>query len=49
MPAPTLKDLLCPVTRQPMRPGFVERREVLARRAPEFYVRPTDNAAGAMC
>lgn len=34
VPAPDLKDLICPVTKQPMRPGFVERIEVLARRAP---------------
>jgi transposase len=39
VPAPDLKDLICPVTKQPMQPGFVERVEVLARRAPEYYVK----------
>lgn len=39
VPAPELKDLICPVSKQPMQPGFVERLEVLARRAPEFYVK----------
>lgn len=39
IPAPELKELICPVTRQPMQPGFVERIEVLARRAPEYYVK----------
>jgi transposase len=39
VPAPELKDLICPVTKQPMMPGFVERIEVLARRAPEYYVK----------
>lgn len=37
--APELKELICPVTKQPMKPGFVERLEVLARRAPEYYVK----------
>jgi transposase len=39
VPAPELKALICPVTQQPMQPGFVERIEVLARRAPEYYVK----------
>lgn len=39
VPAPDLKELICPVTQQPMQPGFVERIEVLARRAPEYYVK----------
>jgi transposase len=39
VPAPDLKELICPVTKQPMQPGFVERLEVLARRAPEYYVK----------
>lgn len=39
IPAPELKELICPVTKQPMKPGFVERLEVLARRAPVYYVK----------
>ena len=39
VPAPELKDLICPVTNRPMQPGFVERIEVLARRAPVYYVK----------
>ena len=39
VPAPKLDELICPVTKQPMKPGFVERLEVLARRAPEYYVK----------
>lgn len=39
VPAPELKDLICPVTKQPMTPGFVERVEVLARRAPVYFVK----------
>ena len=39
VPAPDLKELICPVTKQPMQPGFVERIEVLARRAPVYYVK----------
>lgn len=39
VPAPDLKELICPATGAPMRPGFVERLEVLARRAPEYYVK----------
>ena len=39
VPAPELKDLICPETKQPMQPGFVERLEVLARRAPVYYVK----------
>ena len=39
VPMPDLKQLLCPVTGKVMTPGFVERVEVLARRAPEYYVK----------
>lgn len=39
VPAPDLKLLLCPVSGQVMTPGFVERIEVLARRAPAYYVK----------
>jgi hypothetical protein len=39
VPAPDLKQLICPQTGAPMKPGFIERLEVLARRAPEFYVK----------
>ncbi len=39
VPAPDLKELICPVTKQPRQPGFVERIEVLARRAPVYYVK----------
>lgn len=39
VPAPDLKELICPVTGKPMTPGFIERIEVLARRAPEYYVK----------
>lgn len=39
VPGPDLKELICPVTKQPMQPGFIERIEVLARRAPEYYVK----------
>ena len=35
---PALKDLICPVTKRPMQPGFVETLEVLARRPPVYYV-----------
>jgi hypothetical protein len=36
---PDLKELICPETKRPMQPGFIEQIEVLARRAPEFYVK----------
>jgi transposase len=36
---PDLKELICPETKQPMQPGFIEQIEVLARRSPEFYVK----------
>lgn len=39
VPTPDLKQLICPVSGQVMTPGFVERIEVLARRAPEYYVK----------
>jgi hypothetical protein len=35
VPAPEPKELICPVTQQPMQPGFVERIEMLARRVPK--------------
>lgn len=44
VPAPELKELMCPVTKQPMQPGFVERIEVLARRAPVYYVKAYERA-----
>lgn len=39
VPAPDLKELICPVTKEPRKAGFVERIEVLARRAPAYYVK----------
>ena len=39
VPAPELKELICPVTKRPMQPGFVERIKVLARRAPVYFVK----------
>lgn len=39
VPSPELQDLICPVTGRPMQPGWVETLEVLARRAPEYYVK----------
>lgn len=39
VPAPDFKELICPVTKKPMTPGFVDRIEVLARRAPVYYVK----------
>lgn len=39
VPAPELKELICPVAKQPMQPGFVERIEVLTRRAPVYFVK----------
>lgn len=39
VPAPEVKQLICPETRQVMKPGFIERIEVLARRAPVYYVK----------
>ena len=35
---PELKELLCPVTRRPRQPAFVETLEVLARRPAVYYV-----------
>jgi transposase len=35
---PELKDLICPVTKRPMQPAFVEILEVLARRPAVYYV-----------
>ena len=35
---PELKDLICPVTKRPMQPAFVETLEVLARRPAVYYV-----------
>jgi len=39
VPAPDLKDLICPVTGKPMQPAFEEAVEVLARRPAVYYVR----------
>lgn len=39
LPAPDLKDLICPVTKKPMLPAFDEAIEVLARRPAVYYVR----------
>ena len=39
LPAPDFKALICPETKRPMQPGFVERLEVLARRPAVFYVK----------
>lgn len=39
VPDPSLSELLCPVTGQLMRPGMVQRVEVLARKPAEYYVR----------
>jgi len=39
VPAPELKELICPVTHQPMQPGFIEQLEVLARKPAEYYVK----------
>jgi transposase len=39
VPAPDLKDLICPVTGKPMRSAFTETIEVLARKPAEHYVR----------
>jgi transposase len=38
LPPPELKELICPVTRRPMQPAFVEILEVLARRPAVYYV-----------
>ena len=39
VPDPDLKDLICPVSGNPMRPAFTETIEVLARKPAEHYVR----------
>jgi transposase len=39
VPPPPLEALLCPLTGKPMQPGFVETLEVLARRAPQWFVK----------
>ena len=39
VPAPDLRDLICPVTKRPMQPAFAEVLEVLARRPAVYYVR----------
>jgi hypothetical protein len=39
VPGPDLKELICPVTGKLMQPAFTEQIEVLARRAPEYYVK----------
>ena len=38
LPDPALKDLICPETKRPMQPGFVEILEVLARKPAVYYV-----------
>lgn len=39
VPAPAVNQLLCPESKRPMQPGFVEQIEVLARRPAQFYVK----------
>lgn len=39
VPAPEPKALICPETKRPMQPGFVEVLEVLARRPAQYYVK----------
>ena len=39
IPAPDLKELICPVTNRPMQPAFVEVLEVLARKPAEYFVK----------
>lgn len=39
LPDPDLSQLICPETKRPRRPGFVEHLEVLARKPAEFYVK----------
>lgn len=39
LPAPEVNALICPETKRPMQPGFVEALEVLARRPAVYYVK----------
>lgn len=39
VPNPDLKELICPVTRRPMQPAFVDTLEVLARRPAVYFVK----------
>ena len=39
VPDPDLKELICPESGRPRQPAFVERIEVLARKAAEYYVK----------
>ena len=39
VPDPDLKELMCPESGRPRQPAFVERIEVLARKAAEYYVK----------
>lgn len=39
VPAPDLKELICPVTQRPMQPAFEEALEVLARRPAVYFVK----------
>lgn len=39
LPAPDFKALICPETKRPMQPGFVEHLEALARRPAVYYVK----------
>lgn len=38
VPSPDLKELICPVTKRPMQPAFVDILEVLARRPAVYFV-----------
>jgi transposase len=38
VPSPDLKELICPVTKRPMQPAFVDSLEVLARRPAVYFV-----------
>jgi transposase len=37
--APSVEQLICPETKRPMQPGFVEELEVLARKPAQYYVK----------
>lgn len=39
VPNPELKELICPVTKRPMQPAFVDTLEVLARRPAVYFVK----------
>ncbi len=44
LPAPDLAKLICPETKRPMQPTFVEHLEVLARKPAEYYVKRFERA-----